>query len=157
DVVKLGASLGTTLAFGLPGIEGAAVRAELRAAQAALANQTAQAATSRTGTLGAKLASEVRKLTFEEENRRLLYDLARNMLEQLDPQSQMLQTLHPLDRIPSIGDIKALNREAEVLRARHGFKIDEHHHFPREFDAARFSKVGINPDDYTTYMWTKDH
>jgi hypothetical protein len=108
---------------------------------------------------GAKLGSQARELSFAEDNRRILYGRNRNILEQIDPSNPKLQTDHPADWIPSLQDIKVLNDEIAVVRERNGlWDLVNHHNFLGA-DKFRpiFKAAGIDPDDYMTYMWARDH
>jgi hypothetical protein len=111
-------------------------------------NMPTQAATSRVARLR----------TFEEDNRSLLYDKARNMLQEIDPDNVKL-TLTPANEIASIQDLRMLNDEIAVVKSQKRlYDLDPHHNFLQGKNFAwRFKAVGIDPDDYVTWMWNRAH
>ena len=133
----------------------------IRGARAAAEAEAAAAATRAAASIGPVRGNRViaggRLLTFPEANRLILYDKAADMLHQLDARNRLLGIANPPAWLPSLEHVDTFNGQITAIRQQQRLReIEGHHQFVRQF-ADWFKLNGIEPEDYVTYMWAKDH
>jgi hypothetical protein len=93
-----------------------------------------------------------RELSPPESIRLLLHSNAHRTLRDLDPKNPQLESLSSPTWVPTQRDINRLHEEiAKVLRKQSVCEFEVHHTLPRQF-SPRFNGVGIDIEDYKTYL-----